>query len=432
MFSQLAISSYLSRHDWLGQVKQFREMYRERRDAMLAALTEKMPAATTWTRPGGGFYVWLTLPDGLDAKAMLPRAVTARVAYVPGTAFFSDGFGSQCMRLSYCHPTPERITEGVARLAAVINEELELRQTFGPLTAWRRAATTTLRVRSLAKGLPGSRLGLAGGSGTVPVGLGTGARPESPTSDREFLMSDLGRVLVLAGGLSHERDVSLRSGRRVADALRSVGVEVEQRDVDAGLVERLRNDPPDAVFPVLHGVTGEDGALRQVLDLYGVPYVGADAAACRTAFDKPVAATMVGAAGLHTPESVVLGHDTFRELGAAALMEAVVGQIGLPLVVKPARGGSALGASIVRSADELPAAMVNSYAYGPVALIERYVDGDRGGRHGRRHRRWAAGAACRGDPARFRVLRLRGALYGWGDAVRRTGSAGCRCCCRLC
>jgi 2-aminoadipate transaminase len=121
-FSQLAISSYLIRHDWMGQVKQFREMYRERRDAML------------WTRPGGGFYVWLTLPEGLDAKAMLPRAVTARVAYVPGTAFFADGFGSQCMRLSYCHPTPERITEGVGRLAAVINEELELRHTFGPLT----------------------------------------------------------------------------------------------------------------------------------------------------------------------------------------------------------------------------------------------------------------------------------------------------------
>jgi len=188
-------------------------------------------------------------------------------------------------------------------------------------------------------------------------------------------MSDLGRVLVLAGGLSHERDVSLRSGRRVAEALRSVGVEVEQRDVDASLVDRLRNDPPDAIFPVLHGVTGEDGALRQVLDLYNVPYVGADAAACRTAFDKPVASTMVGSAGLYTPPSIVLGHDTFRELGAAALMEAVVGQIGLPLVVKPARGGSALGASIVRAVEDLPSAMVNSYAYGPVALIERYIVG---------------------------------------------------------
>ncbi|MGH3463649.1 MAG: D-alanine--D-alanine ligase family protein [Kribbellaceae bacterium] len=188
-------------------------------------------------------------------------------------------------------------------------------------------------------------------------------------------MSDLGRVLVLAGGLSHERDVSLRSGRRVAEALRDVGVEVEERDVDADLVARLRSDPPHAVFPLLHGVTGEDGALRQVLDLYGVPYVGADAAACRTSFDKPVASTMVRGAGLRTPESVVLGHDTFRELGASALMDAVNASIKLPLVVKPARGGSALGVSIVRTADQLPSAMVNCFAYGPVALIERYVEG---------------------------------------------------------
>jgi D-alanine-D-alanine ligase len=188
-------------------------------------------------------------------------------------------------------------------------------------------------------------------------------------------MSDLGRVLVLAGGLSHERDVSLRSGRRVAEALRDVGVEVEERDVDADLVARLRSDPPHAVFPLLHGVTGEDGALRQVLDLYGVPYVGADAAACRTSFDKPVASTMVRGAGLRTPESVVLGHDTFRELGASALMDAVTAGIKLPLVVKPARGGSALGVSIVRTADELPSAMVNCFAYGPFALIERYVEG---------------------------------------------------------
>ncbi len=188
-------------------------------------------------------------------------------------------------------------------------------------------------------------------------------------------MSDLGRVLVLAGGLSHERDVSLRSGRRVAEALRAAGVEVEIADVDADLVARLRNEPPNAVFPLLHGVTGEDGALRQVLDLYDVPYVGSDPAACRTAFDKPVAATVVRSAGLRTPESVVLGHDTFRELGAAALMDKVAALIGLPLVVKPARGGSALGASIVRALDELPSAMVTCYAYGAVALIERYVEG---------------------------------------------------------
>ncbi|MDQ3616185.1 MAG: PLP-dependent aminotransferase family protein [Actinomycetota bacterium] len=133
-FSQMAVSAYLSNHDWKGQVKSFREMYRERRDTMIDSLEELMPAAARWNVPGGGFYVWLTLPDGLDAKAMLPRAVTSRVAYVPGTAFFADGLGAQSMRLSYCYPTPERIREGVRRLVGVIEEELELRETFGTIT----------------------------------------------------------------------------------------------------------------------------------------------------------------------------------------------------------------------------------------------------------------------------------------------------------
>jgi DNA-binding transcriptional MocR family regulator len=138
-FSQLAVSAYLSGHDWLGQIKQFREMYRERRDAMIGALDDLMPAAAAWNVPTGGFYVWVTLPQGLDAKAMLPRAVTARVAYVPGTAFFADGFGAGSMRLSYCYPSPERIREGVRRLVGVIEEELELRATFGAVAPRRGA-----------------------------------------------------------------------------------------------------------------------------------------------------------------------------------------------------------------------------------------------------------------------------------------------------
>nr|WP_246211153.1 PLP-dependent aminotransferase family protein [Phytoactinopolyspora alkaliphila] len=130
-FSQLAVSEYLAAHDWRGQVKSFQELYLERRDAMLDALSGLMPEGARWTRPNGGFYVWLTLPPGLDTKAMLPRAVTSRVAYVPGTAFYADGFGSRSMRLSYCYPTPERIREGVRRLAQVIEQEMELRAAFG-------------------------------------------------------------------------------------------------------------------------------------------------------------------------------------------------------------------------------------------------------------------------------------------------------------
>ncbi|MFT4287908.1 PLP-dependent aminotransferase family protein [Nocardioides sp.] len=134
-FSQMAVSAYLANHDWQGQIKQFRELYRERRDAMISALSDLMPVTVRWNVPDGGFYVWLTLPPGINAKAMLPRAVTARVAYVPGTAFFADGFGSSSMRLSYCYPTPERIREGVRRLAGVIEAEMELHSTFGTDTA---------------------------------------------------------------------------------------------------------------------------------------------------------------------------------------------------------------------------------------------------------------------------------------------------------
>jgi 2-aminoadipate transaminase len=130
-FSQLAVSTYLDTHDWRHQVDIFRELYRERSVATLEALEDLVPRAT-WTRPRGGFYVWVTLPEGLDATAMLPRAVTERVAYVPGTAFYADGQGRRNMRLSYCYPTPDRIREGVRRLADVIDAELEMLETFGP------------------------------------------------------------------------------------------------------------------------------------------------------------------------------------------------------------------------------------------------------------------------------------------------------------
>ncbi len=184
------------------------------------------------------------------------------------------------------------------------------------------------------------------------------------------------RVLVLAGGLSHERDVSLRSGRRVADALREAGTDVEVRDMDAELLRSLRDDRPDCVLPLLHGETGEDGAVREVLELLGLPYVGSRPSACRAAFDKPVAKAVVARAGISTPPSVTLPHETFRELGAAAVMDAIVATLGLPLIVKPARGGSALGCTAVRDASALPGAMVGAFAYGDTALVERLVEGD--------------------------------------------------------
>ena len=183
------------------------------------------------------------------------------------------------------------------------------------------------------------------------------------------------RYLVLAGGLSHERDVSLKSGRRVLDALRSEGVEADLRDADASLLGVLAEAPYDAVLVALHGGAGEDGALREVLDIAGARYVGSSPAACRIAWDKPTAKALAVRAGLSTPRSVVLPHAAFRELGAGAVLDRLVGHLGLPLMVKPARGGSALGCTSVDKPDELPAAMVSCFSYGEAALVEAFVTG---------------------------------------------------------
>ncbi|MBO4269409.1 PLP-dependent aminotransferase family protein [Microbispora triticiradicis] len=142
-FTQLAVGQYLATQPWREQIKSFRELYRERRDALLGALDVLMPPGCTWTRPAGGFFVWLTLPEGLNSKAILPRAVAERVAFVPGTGFYSDGGGTRNMRLSFCYPQPDRIKEGVRRLAGVIEQELRMRDTFGTGSAPGQAGVDT-------------------------------------------------------------------------------------------------------------------------------------------------------------------------------------------------------------------------------------------------------------------------------------------------
>jgi 2-aminoadipate transaminase len=152
MLAQSVTTRYFTTMPWQQQLKVFRELYRDRRDAMLTALDDFLPAGTgmRWTRPGGGFYVWVTLPEGLDAKAMVPRAINARVAYVPGTGFYADGGGQQHLRLSYCFPPPERIREGVRRLAGVISEEMSLRDMFGAGHAARPGAISDVPDPGLA------------------------------------------------------------------------------------------------------------------------------------------------------------------------------------------------------------------------------------------------------------------------------------------
>ena len=184
------------------------------------------------------------------------------------------------------------------------------------------------------------------------------------------------RVVVLAGGLSHERDVSLRSGRRVAEALRGNGLDVTVADVDGGLLAALAADPPGVVVPLLHGASGEDGALRDVLGMLGLPYVGSLPQACRVAFDKPTAKTVAATAGLATPASVTLPQTTFRELGAAAVMAALVDTLGLPLMVKPASQGSSVGITKVKAAQDLESAYEYASGVDPIVFAERFVTGD--------------------------------------------------------
>ena len=133
-FSQMVLSDYFEHHDWKAQIDTFRGVYHERRDAMAQALAATLPTVSH-TMPEGGFYLWLTLPEGLDSKEMLPRAITELVAYTPGTAFFANGEGHRHLRLAFCYPNPDFITEGVKRLAKVITEEIELVATFGPSTS---------------------------------------------------------------------------------------------------------------------------------------------------------------------------------------------------------------------------------------------------------------------------------------------------------
>ncbi|GIG28668.1 D-alanine--D-alanine ligase family protein [Cellulomonas marina] len=183
------------------------------------------------------------------------------------------------------------------------------------------------------------------------------------------------RVAVLAGGLSHERDVSLRSGRRVAEALRSAGVEVSVHDVDQRLLPTLASIGPDLVWPLLHGAGGEDGSIRDVLALAGHRVLGTGPRASRVAWSKPIAKTAVSRAGLATPEFVTLPQSLFRELGAGQVLDAIAGRLGLPVVVKPSQGGSALGVTLVDDATGLPHAMVDCFSYAGTALVERAVQG---------------------------------------------------------
>lgn len=184
-----------------------------------------------------------------------------------------------------------------------------------------------------------------------------------------------GPVAVIAGGLSHERDVSLASGRNLVRELRGLGVDAHPYDFDRNLLHALERDKVVAALPALHGQFGEDGEIQTLLELIGMPYVGSRSHACRVAWDKGTARELLSRAGIPVPDSVGLSAQTFRDIGATALMEHVMTRLGTRVVVKPARGGSALGVTGVDGMAALPSALVETYAYCEDALIERFHHG---------------------------------------------------------
>ena len=189
------------------------------------------------------------------------------------------------------------------------------------------------------------------------------------------MTTELARVAVIAGGLSNEREVSLRSGRRAQYALSQAGIEAGMYDADATLLTRLADDGIGAAYLAVHGASGEDGSLQTALDLAGIPYVGSTPGACHLAWDKVVAKVLVTRAGLSTPAWAAVSARSFRELSTTQLVRSVLDDLGLPVVVKPAKSGSTLGMSLVESAADLPAALVRCFTFGELALIERYIEG---------------------------------------------------------
>jgi D-alanine-D-alanine ligase len=182
-------------------------------------------------------------------------------------------------------------------------------------------------------------------------------------------------IAVLSGGTSLEREVSLRSGRRVANALSDRGHRVTNLDVDAELVRTLDEGGFDLAFLTLHGSAGEDGTIQSLLELIGLPYTGPDVLASSLAWNKPIAQGLYAREGVAVPESVTLTQQAFREMGAAAAVDRVASELGTPLVVKPATGGSSLGLSVVEDPSRLSQAILGAFSYAEGVLIERFVAG---------------------------------------------------------
>jgi len=183
------------------------------------------------------------------------------------------------------------------------------------------------------------------------------------------------KVAVLAGGSSFERQVSLRSGARVEDALERLGHEVVAIDAGSDLIVRLRDEQPDVAFVAMHGRDGEDGTVQELLEILAIPYTGSGVPACVRAMDKVLTKHGLIANDVPTPEFFSFNETAFKELGAADALPAIEERLQFPIVVKPAGQGSALGIKFARTAADVPAALVAAFSYDSKVLLERHVAG---------------------------------------------------------
>ncbi len=184
------------------------------------------------------------------------------------------------------------------------------------------------------------------------------------------------KIAVLMGGRSLEREVSLKSGQRVCDALTALGYKVLALDVTAELVDTLRCEKPDCCYIALHGKYGEDGTIQELLEFLGIPYTGPGVVSCTMSWDKSVTKYILAEAGIPTPPWITFTADAFKEMGAAKALDLVPGELGgFPLAVKPSKQGSALGLSKVSTAEELPEALLGALSYSDAAIVEKWIEG---------------------------------------------------------
>ncbi len=183
------------------------------------------------------------------------------------------------------------------------------------------------------------------------------------------------KIAVLMGGRSLEREVSLKSGRRVSAALKDKGYPIIQLDINENLVDALNEEKPDMVYIALHGKYGEDGTIQELLEIMNIPYTGPGVYASIVGFDKALSKEIFQLANIPTAPSFSLSAGAFKEMGASGALGKVIKKLGLPLIIKPARQGSALGIKYIEKPGGLAEALIGALSYDNKVIIEKYIKG---------------------------------------------------------